>query len=68
IKILQSRPKINNELDPKCTLTTIRHNCNRVTTDDWTKFSDDLIKKMEELQLHSLIIQDKDHLNKNWNT
>ncbi|CAG8813947.1 42888_t:CDS:1, partial [Gigaspora margarita] len=22
---------------------------NRVTTDDWTKFSDDLIKKMEEL-------------------
>ncbi|CAG8677942.1 6725_t:CDS:2 [Gigaspora margarita] len=40
---------------------------NRVTTDDWTKFSDDLIKKMEELQLHSPIIQDKNHLNKYWN-
>ncbi|CAG8712698.1 27809_t:CDS:2 [Gigaspora margarita] len=53
IKTLQSCPKINNELDPKCTLTTIRHNCNGVTTDDWTKFLDDLIKKMEELQLHS---------------
>ncbi|CAG8750269.1 2547_t:CDS:2 [Gigaspora margarita] len=28
----------------------------RVTTDNWTKFSDDLTKKMEELQLHSPII------------
>ncbi|CAG8624627.1 14331_t:CDS:2 [Gigaspora margarita] len=28
IKTLQSYPKINNELDPKCTLTTIQYNCN----------------------------------------
>ncbi|CAG8841416.1 33765_t:CDS:2, partial [Gigaspora margarita] len=36
----------------------------RVTTDDWTKFSDNLTKKMEELQLYSPIIQNKNYLNK----
>ncbi|CAG8856592.1 8142_t:CDS:2, partial [Gigaspora margarita] len=37
------------------------------TADNWTKFSDDLIKKMDELQLHSPNIQNENHLNKYWN-
>ncbi|CAG8755118.1 5238_t:CDS:1 [Gigaspora margarita] len=40
----------------------------KVTADDWTKFSDDLIKKMDKLQLHAPNIQNENYLNKYWNT